>query len=328
LGVAAQKAPARPAIAVEPVEAVLDAFRSHSLVGLGEPHRNEQAHAMRVALIRDTRIVKVIDDVVVEFGSARYQEIIDRFVRGEEVSEDALRQVWQNTTQGHTVWDVPIYEEFFRVVREVNRSRGREHQLRVLLGDPPTDWENVRSWQDAVRPMANYNRDQYPADLIRREVLAKNRRALIIYGDGHLWRDAGFPTLASLLQADPGTRFFTIASSTLADLRVVQPDVASWRAPSIAAVSGTLLGVKEFQHFFPVPPGDVDRWRTVRLQDQFDSIAYYGPRQTLTYSEVSPALCSDPVYMKMRLGRLAWVPPGAPNLAARLKQYCAKAAPK
>jgi hypothetical protein len=261
-----QTASARPAVPVEPVDAVLDAFQAHSLVALGEPHRNEQAHAMRVALLRDRRVANVIDDIVVEFGSARYQGVIDRFVRGEQVPDEVLRQVWQNTTQGHTVWDVPIYEEFFRVVRDVNRKLPAEDRLRVLLGDPPTDWENVRSWQDVLRPMADYNRDRYPADLIQREVLAKDRRALIIYGDGHLWRDAGFPTLANLLLSFSKGRLFTIASSTFADLEVVQPDVASWRAPSIATVQGTVLGVKEFQHYFPVPPGAADRWRSVRYK--------------------------------------------------------------
>jgi hypothetical protein len=323
IALAGQTPPARPAVPVEPVEAVLDAFRTHQLVALGEPHRNEQAHAMRVALIRDRRIASVVDDIVVEFGSARYQTVVDRFVGGEQVPSEVLQQVWQNTTQGHTVWDVPIYEQFFRVVRDVNRGLPPGERLRILLGDPPTDWENVRGWEDVARPMADHNRDRYPADLIRREVLAKGRRALIIYGDGHLWREAGFPALASLLR-EASASLYTVASTTLVDLEAIQPTVAAWPAPAIATLSGTWLGVKEFTHYFPVPAEDAVRWRSVRLQDQFDAVAYYGPRRSLSYSELSPSHCLDPAYMRMRLGRLAWVPPGAPNLAERLKQYCAK----
>jgi Haem-binding uptake, Tiki superfamily, ChaN len=207
-----QSVTAPPAVPVDPIVAILDAFRSHSLVGLGEPHRNEQAHRLRLALIRDDRIASVVNDLVVEFGDARYQDVIDRFTRGEQVSNDALRPVWQNTTQGHTVWDVPTYEEFFRAVRAANASRPRELQFRVLLGDPPTAWEKVRSWEDVSRPMADYGRERYPARMILREVLAKKRRALIIYGDGHLWHDVGFPTLG-LLKSEAGTKVFTIASS-------------------------------------------------------------------------------------------------------------------
>jgi hypothetical protein len=45
-GVRAQNPSARPAVPVDPIVAIVDAFRSHSLVGLGEPHRNEQAHRL------------------------------------------------------------------------------------------------------------------------------------------------------------------------------------------------------------------------------------------------------------------------------------------
>lgn len=48
---------------------------------------------------------------------------------------------WQNTTQPFTTFDIPIYEEFFRTVRAVTQSLPHEHQIRVLLGDPPIDWD-------------------------------------------------------------------------------------------------------------------------------------------------------------------------------------------
>jgi len=72
--------------------------------------------------VRDRRFADAFDDIVVEFGNAKYQEVIDRFVRGEDVPYDVLRQVWQNTTQPIHIWDLPVYEEFFRIVRAVNAS--------------------------------------------------------------------------------------------------------------------------------------------------------------------------------------------------------------
>jgi len=282
---------------------------------------------MRVALIRDPRIAAIVDDIVVEFGDARYQGLIDRFMKGEEVPYDTLRQVWQNTTQGNTVWDVPIYEEFFRVVRAVNQSLPANHQYRVLLGDPPTDWEHVRTFEDAVRPMADDNRDRHAANLIQKEVLSKNRRALIIYGEGHLWRDVGFPNLASLLR-ERGAALLAISSPIVVDLESLQPDIISWSKPSIAMISGTSIGLKEFDYFFPVPTNDREQWRTVRFQDQVDAVAYYGPKASLTMSQLPPALCNDGAYMEMRLQRLRWMPPGAPDLATRLKDQCASVPPR
>src|SRR5436190_21421553 len=125
---AEEKIPLKLAIPVEPIAAIVDAFRSHRIVALGDNHGNEQGHKFRLSLIRDPRFAAAVDDIVVEFGSARYQDLMDRFVRGDQVSDDSLRQVWQNTTATGTGWDRPIYEEFFRAVRSVNATHPKERQ--------------------------------------------------------------------------------------------------------------------------------------------------------------------------------------------------------
>ena len=131
-----------PAETVEPIAAILRAFESHAIVAVADdPHGSEQLHAFRMSLVRDPRFARVVDDIVVEFGNARYQDVMDRFVRGDEVALDVLQKTWQDTTQVTAVWDRAIYEEFFREVRDVNSRLPRERQLRVLLGDPPVDWE-------------------------------------------------------------------------------------------------------------------------------------------------------------------------------------------
>jgi hypothetical protein len=93
------QSPPRPAVPAEPVGAILDAFRTHALVALGDEHGSEQGSAFRMALIRDARFASVVNDIVVEFGNARYQGLMDRFVRGEDVKPEELRRVWQDTTQ-------------------------------------------------------------------------------------------------------------------------------------------------------------------------------------------------------------------------------------
>lgn len=83
----------RSAIRLDPISGILDAFRSHQIVALGEGiHGNNQAHAVRMALIRDPRFATVVNDVVVEFGSARYQTVMDEFVRGGDVPYVELRK--------------------------------------------------------------------------------------------------------------------------------------------------------------------------------------------------------------------------------------------
>src|SRR4029450_8137774 len=106
--------------------------------------------------------------------NARYQGLVDRFVAGGTVTDEELRHVWQDTTQIEETWALPIYEEFFRAVRAVNVGRPAKLQIRVLLGDPPIDWSQVRSGDDLRNGM---DRDAHAVDVIRTEVLGKNRRA-------------------------------------------------------------------------------------------------------------------------------------------------------
>lgn len=338
-----QGAAPRPAVPVEPITAILGAFRSHQVVALGEgAHGNEQGHAFRLSLIRDRRFAATVNDIVVEFGSAGYQDLMDRFVRGDEVPDEALRQVWRNTTQPHTVWDTPIYEEFFRAVRAVNASLPPERQLRVLLGDPPIDWDGVHNFEDLRKsltdPMAD--RNPHPADVIRREVLAKQRRALVIYGDAHLFRIPMRETIVSLLESTAATKVFTISSPismpTAKDLETLQADVASWRVPSMAIVRGTVLGATDFTFYYPPPmmirdgkpvPVPPDQSRSLRMEDQFDALLYLGHPSSITMTRLSPQRCSDAVYMEMRLRRMALSPLGQGQVD-RLKQYCATVAPK
>jgi hypothetical protein len=128
------------------VEAVLEAFQTHRLVGLGESHGLQNHHDALELLLSDPRVPAVVDDSVVEFGNARYQKMIDRFISGQPVADAHLRPAWRNTTQSpEGTWDQPAYEQFFRTVRAVNWTLPPGQRMRVLLGDPPIDWSKVRT---------------------------------------------------------------------------------------------------------------------------------------------------------------------------------------
>lgn len=333
-----------PAVPVEAIGGILDAFRSHQVVALSDAHRNEQAHAFLLSLLRDPRFAATVNDIVVEFGTARYQDVMDRFVRGEDVPYESLRRVWQDATMPHGANDYPIYEEFFRTVRTLNASLPRERRLRVLLGEPPIDWDRVRTREDHFKWLAM--RDAYPAALIQVEVIAKERRALLLYGSLHFQRksvqsnfdmeDWRAQTIVSLLERAGPTRVFTIWG--FADVANIQPDAASWRAPSLATIRGTALGAVDVTRYVPwiktryavrdgkmvpVPEGE---WRSMRAEDQLDAVLYLGPPSAMTLSRLSPALCADPGYIAMRLKRIAIAGPAVE--AENLKKYCASVAPK
>jgi hypothetical protein len=57
-----ETAPPRPAVPVEPITAILDAFRTHSVVALDEgSHGNEQAHVLRLSLIRNPKFADAVN---------------------------------------------------------------------------------------------------------------------------------------------------------------------------------------------------------------------------------------------------------------------------
>ena len=130
---------------LDPYDVVLDALDTHQLVALGEFHLCQEYHDFLQALLLHPELPAKLDDIVVEFGNALYQDVADRFLLElEPVSDIELSQIWRNTIGGRTYWDAPVYEQFFRTVRAVNRAapRGRAHPRPAwrpagrLLGDP------------------------------------------------------------------------------------------------------------------------------------------------------------------------------------------------
>jgi hypothetical protein len=319
---AMQSAPAQPATPVDPIAAIVEAFRTHDVVTLTDPHGNVQVQSFLLALVRDRRFPEAANDIVIETASARYQDAIDRFVRGDDVERAVLRRSWEDHTVANSLGAQA--EEFIRAVRAVNASLPEARRLRVLAGDPPIDWDNVASPQDNRRWIEL--RDSHPADLIRRQVLDRGRRALVIYGQGHLQRRqivANYDmstwqaqTVVSLLERDHAARIFNIW--TLVDRGVELPgEITSWRAPSLAHLRGTTLGTRDFGLYsrglgngrfsvkggqlVPIPQAD---WKMMRMDDQFDGLLYLGAPASMTATTVSAALCADTDFVRRRIDRL------------------------
>lgn len=134
-------------VPVPAVDAVLGAFESHSLVALGEDHGSDLEHAFLRALIAEPRFAQSVDDVVVEFGNARYQALMDSYIlERKNVPWAQLSRAWLWTTQRGHAWREPIYPQFFAAVRAVNSKLAAGDRIRVLLGDPPIDWARIRRY--------------------------------------------------------------------------------------------------------------------------------------------------------------------------------------
>src|SRR5918994_958486 len=135
---ATQSALPQAARPVDPIAAIIEAFRTHNVVTLTDPHGNEQVQAFLLSLVRDPRFPEAVNDIVIETASARYQDAIDRFIRGDDVERAVLRKAWEDHTVAH---NLGVHaEELIRAVRTVNASLNEARRLRVIAGDPPIDW--------------------------------------------------------------------------------------------------------------------------------------------------------------------------------------------
>jgi hypothetical protein len=322
---AAAQTQSRPAVRIDPVDGIVEAFKTHHVVMLPGGHGSKLFHDLLLAAARDPRLQGTVTDIVVEFGSSRYQDLIDRFVRGEEVPDKALRQVWQNTVMAGVVNDGPYVEEFYRAIRALNATLPPEKRYRVLGGDPPIDWEHVTTKADLRKWVVR--RDTFAADLIHREVVERGRRALVVYGQGHFPRKELMTnydmsnwqaqTMTSLLEAKRITPFI-ILSDAGKETPALQPDIASWPRGSLTLVRGTVLGAADFTVFVG---GDNDRFtvrgvddfvkipkeqhKPMRMEEQADAILWMGVTRPGAPVLLSKETCADPAYLPMRLARTA-----------------------
>jgi hypothetical protein len=294
----AQAAGATPATG-QLVDVVLEALTTHQLVGIGEAEGLQNHHDVLQALITDPRLPELVNDIVVEFGNARYQNTIDRFIAGHPVDNAQLRQVWRNTTQSPlNTWDSPVYEQFYRTVRAANWTLPAAKQMRVLLGDPPIDWSKIRNLSQ-LRGFGS-QRDTHAASVVKTEVLDKNRRALICYGWGHLVHGG---SLVGLIERQTNERVYTIVDLVplAGDPGGLASTLAAYPRNSVIPTAGTWLGALDAGLMPPSLNGGIhtaptNPWCGTTLGTVIDAGLYEGQPTELTASWPNPAIYLDPTY--------------------------------
>src|SRR5215831_15412914 len=296
----------KPAKAVEGLIEVFDRF---PIVALGEMHWSLNQHEFIAALIKHPAFADKVNEIVVEFGNAKYQPIMDRYIAGDTVASAQLQQVWRNTTATSMPWDAPIYRQFFAAVRAVNQRLSQKKQLRVLLGDPPIDWEAAKTREELLPFML---RDEHFVDLIEREVINKKRKALLISGAAHMRRCclAGpLGVTARVEKSHPGTVFVVMPHQGFQERNEeLEARLASWPNPGLALVKNTWLGNLSPDLILPamimrtspdspwVP--SPSPFKGMMIQDVTDAYLYLGPKASLRYDSIPPEVYRDEAYQR------------------------------
>jgi len=310
------------------VPAILAAFDKYEVVGMSEAHGMKDVDDFILSLIRNPAFAEKVNDIEVECGNSLYQAVLDRYIAGENVPFTEVRKVWRNTTQPMCGMS-GFFEQLFPLVRAINQKTSPGKRLRVLAGDPPIDWEQVKSSQDIAKFS---DRDASIASVMEKEVLSKHRKALMLFGLFHLMHGAGVGAGNAVTIYEKDYPNLTFVISDLAnfdtDLSTLSSSpFATWPAPSLARAKGTWLGALGLTHFFPPTIwtdsdcnvyNEFPKNEQKPMADLVDAFLYLGP-QDLRLTEPMPAdIALDVDYMAESLRREALA--GLPG-AGTLKEF-------
>jgi hypothetical protein len=298
--------------ALDGVLGVLAAFDQASVVAIGETHRVQELADFIVALLHHPQFPAVVQAIVVEFGNARHQALLDRFVDGEPIADADLRRVWRDILSA-PVADAPIYEYLFRTVRAINRALPADRRMRVLLGDPPIDWQNAHSMDD-VQPFLE--RELHLAGVVE-QAIVQYGRALFIAGINHVVR-AAMPrwtphgpddrTAVRIVETKhPGSVYVVVPHVGFGRRNdELEPLLAQRPIPALLPAHASWIGALSPNLLFAAGmewDGE-DPYAQVTLADVADAYLYLGPRATLTVSHPNPAIyLGDPAYVAELLRR-------------------------
>ncbi|HEY1254423.1 MAG TPA: hypothetical protein VGF01_06555 [Terracidiphilus sp.] len=265
---------AQPALPQNPVEAIVELFNTHRIVMLGEvQHGCRQQWELLQELVAAPGFSEQVNDIVMEFGNARYQDVVDRYIAGEKVPIEQVEGAWLDTV-GALGPVSPVYGRFYAAVRAVNKTLPKQRRLRIVLGDPPIDWNQVQTRADIALFLPF--REEFYSSAVRLQVLAKKHKALLIMGAGHFRRSAGRPGyIENQLQMALVQPYVILPGSNMvAGYDDLDPRFDHLPAPSLIEMNESWIG--------SIPSQNPRGGQPSTLGQAADAYLYLGPRDKLT----------------------------------------------
>jgi hypothetical protein len=287
------------------VPAILAAFDKYEVVAMPQGHGMQDLNDFILSLIRNPAFSEKVNDIEVEFGNSLYQPILDRYIAGENVPFTEVQKVWRQDGQP-TPAASAFVEQFFPLVRALNQKLPPGRRLRVLAGDPPVDWDQIKSIDEIVRLV---HREASIASVMEKEVLSKHRKALMLFGTFHLFHmnDVGGSAVSRYEKDYPNV---TLVISELGIFDTDLPFLSdskfvNWPIPALARAKGTWLGALDLSHFLP-PPTRITEDCTVHnefpkhlqkpMEDLVDAFLYLGPPDLRLREKIPADIALDSSY--------------------------------
>jgi hypothetical protein len=308
--------------------AMLAAFDKYEVVGGTAGHGNKDTDDFTLALIRNPLFADTVNDIAVECGNSLYQATLDQYIAGADLPLSDVRKIWRNTTQIECGFST-FYEELFPLVRRINMKLTSDKQIRMLACDPPVDWSSVHSISDLMPFM---NRDGNIASVMEKEVLAKKRKALMLFGINHM-QHFGHTGVAQYENAGYGNLTFVVADhfgfgndtpSLAQNNDSIEAQMLSWQVPSMVSIAGTFLAKLDPAYFGQTPQSSGQTG-----YPGVDGYLYVGRRDFLLRESRSAQAVLDQEFIGELQQRANSVgaPPGSPMDPASIFQLESQASP-
>lgn len=297
---------------VSAIDGILRAFQNHPLVGIGDNHNSAQEEDFYAALVRDPRFSTEVGNVVVEFGGAAHQDILDGYLNGQDVSYGDLPTIWTDVVGWTPTVTGLGYANFFAQVRAINLGLPPERRIHVWLGEPPINWSKIKTKVDFDSILAQ--RDTHAAGVIEKNILGPGKKAVVIYGDLHFYNNLG---LRHLVERQYANAFFIVAMysgyATKSCTASFEQGLSDWPVPALATpLRGTSLESKLYRRDCDVEPRtslpfrpSMSEAEKVQFADAIermdsgvdgDALLFLGKADTLTRTPMEPSIYLDPTY--------------------------------
>ncbi|PAJ75449.1 hypothetical protein CJF42_04740 [Pseudoalteromonas sp. NBT06-2] len=165
-------------------KAILNAFENHDLVAVGDYHWNEAFLVYLTDLVRSDSFSEKVQHIIVEFGNAKHQSVLNRYLLGEDVSNSEVELIWRDSLY-FTAWMPEVYKNFFAQIRLKNIMLPEHKKIKVTLAETSFDWYSdtvSQQWQQAAKTKVNgfYS--------VAEQAIKSGNKSLMIFGAFHLLR--------------------------------------------------------------------------------------------------------------------------------------------
>lgn len=302
----------------EGIATIIDLFNEKPVVAIGETHGHEQLYEFLTKLVQTEGFYTNVNDILIEWGNALYQDELDQYISGKEIEFEELKKVWFNTTQSPVdPWSTDVYYKLLTTIRNLNSQIPESERIRVIAADPPILWKNISTNEDYLN--ARGSRNDFYAQKVIDDVLSKNRKALLISGGAHFgYHNA--TTINQKVEAEyPNAVAVVLAKSGLFKGAEDKEQQLNWPAGTLVNVKDTWIGLLPGPRMMVMAPSANDNNASstntsgtstlsapsgppskFKRQDYFEYLLYLGPAEDISYGKIDVSIYqSDSVWNEL-----------------------------